>query len=431
MRTHAISSTRTLLVTTAGAALLCLCACGGTPSIDAAGGAGGQAGAGGGTAGSGGGTAGSSMTVGTGGAGIETDAGPMGDGSNKYDSPDSCGQSSIQATVKVVDILLVIDKSGSMTATPNGFTSDKWTAMKTALSGALGQVKGGISFGLELFPNNLMTPIPTSCTSQCWDMPPGDAAIEVPVGPGTTTVPVIISKFDAPPAGGTPTAAALKAAADYFTTGSGKNLTGDKYVLLATDGGPNGNGSLNCDKTTCTVNMDRNETGGAVNYCSASVVADGPSSCLDDQATVAQLSAMATAGIKTFVVGIPGTDPYVATLDAMAVAGGVAASMTSPKYFAVSAAGGVSGLQQVFESITQQLIKSCRLQLQSNPPDLGLLNVYVDKQVIPKPGADGWDIDMTTTPPTIVLKGATCAQVETMGATSIDVQYGCPTVIVR
>ena len=74
-------------------------------------------------------------------------------------------------------------------------------------------------------------------------------------------------------------------------------FTGDKYVLLATDGGPNGNGSLNCDKTTCTVNIDRNETGGAINYCSASVVADGPKSCLDDQATVAQLSAMATAGI--------------------------------------------------------------------------------------------------------------------------------------
>src|SRR6185295_7120061 len=242
-------------------------------------------------------------------------------------------------------ILLVIDKSGSMTATPAGFSANKWTAMKTALTGALDQVKGGISFGLELFPNNLTTPIPTSCTSECWDMPAGEAAIVVPVGSGTTTVPTILSKFDAMPSGGTPTAAALKAAADYFTTGSGKSLTGDKYVLLATDGGPNGNSSLTCDQTSCTVNMDRNETGGATNYCSASLVPDGPKSCLDEQASVAQLTAMATAGIKTFVVGIPGTDPYVATLDAMAVAGGAPASTTSPKYFAVSAAGGVAGLQ--------------------------------------------------------------------------------------
>ena len=140
--------------------------------------------------------------------------------------------------------------------------------MKTALTGALDQVKGGISFGLELFPNNLMTPIPTSCTSECWDMPAGEAAIVVPVGSGTTTVPTILSKFDAMPSGGTPTAAALKAAADYFTTGTGKDLTGDKYVLLATDGGPNGNASLTCNQMSCTVNMDRNETGGATNYCS-------------------------------------------------------------------------------------------------------------------------------------------------------------------
>jgi hypothetical protein len=346
------------------------------------------------------------------------------------DAADGCGQSKIEATSKVVDILLVIDKSGSMTSMPAGFMTDKWTAVKTALSGALGAVKGGISFGLELFPNNLTTPIPTACTSQCWDMPPGDDAIVVPVGPGTATVPTILSKFSAMPAGGTPTAAALKAAADYFTTGSGKSLAGDKYVLLATDGGPNGNGSLMCDQTSCTVNMDLNQTGmNATNYCSSMLVADGPKSCLDGQATIDQLTAMAAAGIKTFVVGIPGTDPYVSTLDAMAVAGGAPASMTSPKYFAVSAMGGVAGLQQVFETITKQLIRSCSLQLQSNPPDPGLLNVYVDGKVVPKPGADGWDLDTSTMPPTIVLKGATCANIESMGAGSIDIQYGCPTII--
>jgi hypothetical protein len=412
-----------------GAAALCLGACSSTPSVDgAAGGAGGASG-GAGTAGSAGSFAGS---IGTGGAGIQSDGGFPGDGANASDSPDGCGQSSIQASAKIVDILLVIDKSGSMTGTPTGFATNKWTAMKTALSAALAQVQGGISFGLELFPNNPTSPIPTSCTSECWDMPAGEAAIVVPIGPGTTTVPTIVSKFDGMPSGGTPTAAALKAAADYFATGTGKTLPGDKYVLLATDGGPNGNGSLACPASSCTVNMDRNETGaGATNYCSAMLVPDGPKSCLDEQASVAQLAAMATAGIKTFVVGIPGTDPYVSTLDAMAVAGGVPASATSPKYFAVSAAGGVAGLQQVFESITRQLIKSCRLQLQSNPPDLGLLNVYVDNMVVPKPGADGWDIDTSTSPPTIVLKGATCAKVETMGASSIDIQYGCPTIVPR
>ncbi len=407
---------------------LALAACSSTPSIDS-----GSAGAGGditGTAAAGsGGGAGTSMTTGSGGTGITFDSGPRGDGSGD-DAADGCGQSKIEATSKVVDILLVIDKSGSMTSTPAGFTTDKWTAMKTALSGALDGVKGGISFGLELFPNNPTTPIPTACTSECWDMPLGEDAIVVKIGPGTMTVPTILSKLAPAPAGGTPTASALKAAADYFTTGSGKNVAGDKYVLLATDGGPNGNGSLTCDQKSCTVNMDRNDTGaGATNFCSAALVADGPKSCLDDQATIAELTTLAAAGIKTFVVGIPGTDPYVSTLDAMAVAGGAPASTTSPKYFAVSAMGGVAGLQQVFEAITKQLIRSCSLQLQSNPPDPGLLNVYVDGKVIPKPGVDGWFLDTTTSPPTIVLQGATCAAIESMGAGSIDVQYGCPTII--
>ena len=90
------------------------------------------------------------------------------------------GKRSSRESSKEVDILLVIDRSGSMSATPGGFATDKWTALKTALPAALDPVKGGISFGMELFPNNLTTPIPVSCTSECWDMPAGETAIVVP-----------------------------------------------------------------------------------------------------------------------------------------------------------------------------------------------------------------------------------------------------------
>ena len=37
---------------------------------------------------------------------------------------------------------------------------------------------------------------------------------------------------------------------DYFTTGAGKSLSGDRFVLLATDGGPNCNPSLTCTTAT-------------------------------------------------------------------------------------------------------------------------------------------------------------------------------------
>src|SRR5262249_25586353 len=143
--------------------------------------------------------------------------------------------------------------------------------------------------GLELFPNNLTTPIPSNCQAACWDMPPGDSAVVVPVGPGTTSLPTIVGKLADAPSGGTPTRAALQAAYDYFTTGAGKALGGDKYVLLATDGGPNG-GTAPCEQASCTTNMDRNEFGvGFPNYCDANLLAEGPRACLDGMATKTQL----------------------------------------------------------------------------------------------------------------------------------------------
>ena len=92
--------------------------------------------------------------LGTGGT-FSGDAALQGDA---MDLGDACGQTTIKGASKEVDILLVIDKSGSMNATPAGFASDKWTALKTALPAALDPVKGGISFGVELFPTTSSHP---------------------------------------------------------------------------------------------------------------------------------------------------------------------------------------------------------------------------------------------------------------------------------
>src|SRR6185369_9103602 len=92
--------------------------------------------------------------------------------------------------------------------------------------------------------------------SNSCEMPTG-AAVVVPVQAGTKAAPLILAALDAnPPEGGTPTAAALARALAYYTTGAGKTLKGEKYVLLATDGGPNCNADLTCAAATCTVNLD-------------------------------------------------------------------------------------------------------------------------------------------------------------------------------
>jgi hypothetical protein len=54
----------------------------------------------------------------------------------------------------------------------------------------------------------------------------------------------------------------------------------------------------------------------------------------------------------------------------------------------------------------------------------------VDCQVVPKEGDDGsgWDYDMTPEPSFVILKGSACENLQSNGASRIDVIYGCPTV---
>jgi hypothetical protein len=373
--------------------------------------------------------AGSGGGFGSGGSMMNTGGGAGGTGGTMVAdaaADKSCGASQVNATSVPVNVLLVIDKSGSM-KDPLGGTS-RWNAMKMALAAALDKVKGTMSFGLEFFPNG------TSDQQAC-EVPAGEAAIVLPIGSGSGTVPQIVQAFDTNhPAGGTPTAAALARAYDYFTAGAGKSLTGDRFVLLATDGGPNCNPSLTCGTATCTLNLDdaqrscgpRLADGSAANCCDAKIP-NGPSNCLDDSTTVAQIGRLAAANVKTFVVGIAGTEAYAKSLDQFAAAGGVANPDAPPSYFAVTEAGGVAGLTAVFSKITTRLITTCRLQLQSVPPDTMLLNVSVDGAVVPS-GTDGWHLDMSTTPPTVVLDGSTCAKVQMNGANSVQIVYGCPTI---
>jgi hypothetical protein len=251
------------------------------------------------------------------------------------------------------------------------------------------------------------------------------------VGPETTKVPQILGNLDITPAGGTPTAAALKAAADYFTTGAGMALAGEKYVLLATDGGPNGNGSITCNAMTCTANIDRNTF--TNNYCNPMIDPNGSKNCLDDTGSVDQLSAMTAAGIKTFVVAFRAPifrSAPTPRLDGP-VAGGVPALTTAPRTTPCpprAASRACNGCSGDHEAATEPMYLQL---LQSNPPDLKLLNVYVDGKPVPQGGADGWTLDTSTSPPTVVLQGMPCSNIEMNGAMSIQILYGCPTIIVN
>ena len=355
---------------------------------------------------------------------LTSDAGGDGDGDNSPgdDGGDSCGASPFMAEPVLRHALFVVDKSGSMKTDAN----DKWTPMTGALEAALTDVQDALDFGLDLYPADAGDGGDAYC-----DVPSG-TDISLSLGMGAAHVEDMVNLLQGTtPSGGTPTAQALERAHAYFTTGAGKALMGDKVVILATDGGPNCNTALSCAADACTYNLE-GLCGDVFDNCcdpGETGVADANKYCLNDAATLSAVQKLASAHIPTAVVGIPGSEAFADQLDALARAGGIT-SGGAHDYFAVSADGSGGGsLSDVLKRITRNLIKTCELQLASMPPDLDRLNVEVDGTTIPRDSADGWRLDKTTNPPTVVLQGETCQSVESQGATAVNVTYGCPTLI--
>ncbi len=413
LRQHGLTMTASRLIVSG---LLLALGCGQSDSEKQSNGAGGSEDGGGGSSASEGG-----MTSGT--------SSSSGDNSNGTNTgvDESCGGSPFGAEPVKVNILVLLDRSKSMTGTPPGFTADKWTVTKGSLGTALNAVKDELAFGLQLFPSGADCTMPAD----------SDTSLTVAMAPGSDALPGVVGALDSPsnePAGGTPTAAALKRALAYFTTGAGATLEGERYILLATDGGPNCNSKLSCGASSCLLNMEPDRCSTPKPMCCASNCCDTTTygglaqlNCLDDVETLAQVKALKAAGISTFVVGIPGSETFASSLDSFAVAGGVPNSGGAHSYFAVDAP---DALTAVLSSITKSLVTSCRLQLESVPPALDQLNVKLEGEIIPRGAADGWDLDEGTSPPTVVIQGASCARIESQGVKSVEVIYGCPTVTI-
>jgi hypothetical protein len=348
------------------------------------------------------------------------------DACGELEGLEQCGGTKKEAKLNTINVLLVIDKSGSMTDQPTGFATDKWSALKSALESMLSTVNERVHVGLLLYPYSTERPIDLdNCGVDCCTVPDSEAAVVVNVGPGSESAPAINTRLAAtPPGGGTPTAQALARAYEYFETGAGAALEGSRFVLLATDGGPNCNGALSCDEERCTPNLDGDCDGS--NCCE-----NAGEFCVDDAAVTSEITKLNGAGIPTFVIGIPGTEDYAEYLDAFALAGGVPRTGSSRDYYAVSAAQGVQGLVDVFTDITTELVRSCEIELTEKPPSLMSVNVAVDCKVVSQanaPDGSGWEFDQEPGPTKVILHGPVCDNLQANGATRVDVVYGCPTI---
>ncbi len=310
---------------------------------------------------------------------------------------------------------IVLDRSSSMSDIVPPATESKWVLIRRALfdrtSGVLRPLDTRISPGLAVFPGVEGTSAGCSVGKELLPITQGEE--------------YTYNKMEAilnaeKPSGATPTTATLRALAETLTT-----LPKPIYVLLATDGGPNcGDGP--CDAAHCTYNVEGRSFGTTTcdatkNCCDPAIGVGGAGvrACVDSDATVAAIADLSKAGVKTFVLGIPGTAPYAADLDRFAVAGGTG------RYYPAD-----DPTQEAFTAalnlIAGKIVDKCVITLDPPPTEPGVTNVLADGVIVPQDPADGWT---WRDDGSIELHGTTCDDVKTGKTTSLKVAVGCKTVV--
>ena len=283
------------------------------------------------------------------------------------------------------DLLVVLDRSGSMSSPPSTFPpvfTSKWSTMKTSLTGVVTAKQQQIKFGLLEFPS---------------DDNPGCSATATPkVNIGLGAGPGFTGYFNGrSPGGNTPAHVGLTSALTYFN--SLPVNTAGRYVLFATDGLPN---CLNGDPNISS-----------------------------DAATVAAVTALFNAGVKTYVLGFGGAFGQTpAVLNDAAVAGGKPKAGSTKFYEASNQAELDMALQAISGGI---IVPSCSFQLQSAPPDPNNVTVSINGTPVPRSPSHGNGWDYSPNAMTITFFGTYCSTIMGGAMTNVAFSYGCPGPIIN
>lgn len=315
--------------------------------------------------------------------------------------PPTCGGTRTALVQQRAEVMLVVDRSGSMNEV-DADGSRKWPTLVAVLRDLLPRVEGNVALGLLMFPVSMEEGGGKACT----------ATLAVSSAPSFGNANAVLAALDpVTPAGGTPTWAALTAASAYFERSP--DPLGRRYVVLATDGAPNCNPDL--DPTTCV--------------CAAPAFACLPShpsyrtNCLDDARTLAAIRSLAGRGIGTYVVGLLGVESMAGVLDAMAVAGGLPREGARRFYSGASRAELASALRGITSAVVD-----CRFRLDAAPPDPDLVDVRLGDERLVRDGSrrDGWAWS-DDAHREVAFYGATCERVRgESGGVVLAAVFGCP-----
>jgi hypothetical protein len=313
----------------------------------------------------------SGSSGGAGGGGLTSDA--------------NCGLRTFGLNKLPPDMLIVLDRSGSMVNQATGGScgvtktcGTRWVEMTNAINQVVAQTQTTIRWGLKFFA----------------DVPACGINDGATVAVDANTAPAIAAAITNMKTGGqTPTRAAMVSAGAYLGSLTDPN---PKFILLATDGEPN-----------CQVDNPKQ---------------DFP----DTDAAIASVKAAAGQGFPVYVIGVATSgDVLDMTLREMAKAGGRPRT-DDPEYYPVSSSEDlVAALGKIGGQIT-----SCVFGLGSAPPDPTNIAVSAGGMRVPKDPThnEGWDYGTGMT--SVQLFGSWCEKAKANQITDVQAIFGCPGFII-
>ena len=307
-----------------------------------------------------------------------------------------CTPGDITLVAASPEVMFVLDRSGSMRTAFEG-NQTRWQVLTSSLASALPPVDSTMAIGALLFPQG-------SSTNDC------SVAKQPNLAPAFGNVDALVNLMQSnPPGGSTPTADALDTAATFLL--GVRAATTARAIVLATDGAPNCNASL--DPQTCT--------------CAGTNCRNKPLQCLDDARTVQQIGAILAHGIPTYVIGIASSSAsqFSSVLDAMANAGGRPLTTGATSYYPALDA---SDLETAITTIRNQ-VAECTYLTTSVPGDSGSIVVTLNGQTLPfagDAGTLGWSWANQSNGE-ITLVGSTCVDVAADAGFSLVAHVECGT----
>lgn len=331
-------------------------------------------------AGAGGTGTGGSSTVTGGRSGIVLPSAGSGSGGEA-----SCGIQAFDREKKPVELILVLDRSGSMKDPPDGSTVPKWDLTVPAVKSVILATNSAISWGLKLYPESENT---VACAPHT--IVP---TIHVPIVENSAAAVVSAIGQTTPEGDGTPTGDAIRFAHAHLEERSKLNDS-PRFILLATDGDP-----------SCPSDP--------VNYA------------------VTQIGDALRAGFPTFVVGVDTTkESSIERLNRMAEAGGRARPRTDPnpaaRHVSFYLTSTQADLDAALRAITTE-IASCVFELTPPPPvpdniALDFAGLRADRDPTRQNGWEYTRDDHTQ----LQVYGSWCDRIQSEAKNRINIKYGCP-----